>query len=144
MPCGRRTNLTECTLCQATDLGCKPVVNPTGDDAVLIVDLAIPESPKIVATLKLENSIVGPPVNLAISPNGAIALVADAMTVAEDNGVRAIGHYAGGFGGAGADGSGRRRKQASVQPVKRHGELPPNGSHRNNVPTGDRYRVGLR
>ncbi len=60
----------------ATDAQGKPVVNPTGNDAVLIVDLAKPEDPKIVASLPLENSIVGPPVNLAISPNGAIALVA--------------------------------------------------------------------
>src|SRR3984957_11332395 len=71
-----------------TDAQGKTIVNPTGDDAVLVVDLANPESPKIVATLKLENSIVGPPVNLAISPNGSIALVADSMTVAEDNGAR--------------------------------------------------------
>ncbi len=66
----------------------KPIVNPTGNDSVLIVDVAKPEEPKIVATLKLENSIVGPPVNLAISPNGAIALVADSMTVVDDNGAR--------------------------------------------------------
>jgi DNA-binding beta-propeller fold protein YncE len=66
----------------------KPMVNPTGNDAVLIVDLAKPEEPKIVASLPLENSIVGPPVNLAISPNGSIALVADSMTVAEENGTR--------------------------------------------------------
>jgi DNA-binding beta-propeller fold protein YncE len=66
----------------------KPVVNPTGNDAVLIVDLAKPEAPKIVASLPLENSIVGPPVNLAIAPNGSIALVADSMTVTEENGVR--------------------------------------------------------
>lgn len=71
-----------------TDAQGKPMVNPTGNDAVLIVDLANPEAPKIVASLPLENSIVGPPTNLAISPTGAIALVADSMTVAEDNGVR--------------------------------------------------------
>jgi DNA-binding beta-propeller fold protein YncE len=71
-----------------TDAQGKPMVNPTGNDAVLIVDLAKPEDPKIVASLPLENSIVGPPVNLDISPNGAIALVADSMTVAEDNGIR--------------------------------------------------------
>jgi DNA-binding beta-propeller fold protein YncE len=71
-----------------TDAQGKPVVNPTGKDAVLIVDIAKPEDPKIVATLPLENSIVGPPTNLAISPNGSIALVADSMTVAEDNGTR--------------------------------------------------------
>ncbi len=71
-----------------TDAQGKPVVNPTGNDTVLIVDVADPEAPKIVATLPLENSIVGPPTNLAISPNGAIALVADSMTVAEENGTR--------------------------------------------------------
>ena len=71
-----------------TDPQGKPIVNPTGSDEVLIVDLVNPEAPKIVAALKLENSVVGPPVNLDISPNGAIALVADSMTVAEDNGVR--------------------------------------------------------
>ena len=71
-----------------TDAQGKMVVNPTGNDAVLIVDLAKPEDPKIVASLPLENSIVGPPVNLDIAPNGSIALVADSMTVAEDNGVR--------------------------------------------------------
>ena len=71
-----------------TDPQGKPIVNPTGADEVLIVDLANPEAPKIVAALKLENSVVGPPTNLAISPTGAIALVADSMTVTEDNGVR--------------------------------------------------------
>jgi len=64
----------------------KPVVNPTGKDTVQIIDLAQPEAPKIVATLPLENSIVGPPTNLAISPDGRIALVADSMTVVQDNG----------------------------------------------------------
>ena len=66
----------------------KVVVQPTGKDTVVILDLAKPEAPKVVATLPLENSIVGPPVNLAISPNGSIALVADSMTVAEENGTR--------------------------------------------------------
>jgi DNA-binding beta-propeller fold protein YncE len=71
-----------------TDAQGKPIVNPTGKDTILIVDVAKPEDPKVVATLPLENSIVGPPTNLAISPNGSIALVADSMTVAEENGVR--------------------------------------------------------
>jgi DNA-binding beta-propeller fold protein YncE len=66
------------------------VVNPTGKDTIAILDLAKPEAPKIVATLPLENSIVGPQVNLAISPNGSIALVADSMTVAEENGTRKL------------------------------------------------------
>ncbi len=71
-----------------TDAQGKPMVNATGNDAVLIVDLANPEAPKIAASLPLENSIVGPPTNLAISPKGTIALVADSMTVTEDNGAR--------------------------------------------------------
>jgi DNA-binding beta-propeller fold protein YncE len=73
-----------------TDAQGKPVVNPTGKDTVIIVDLAKPEEPKIVATLPLENSIAGPPTNLAISPDGSIALVADSMTVIEENGVRKL------------------------------------------------------
>jgi DNA-binding beta-propeller fold protein YncE len=73
------------------DAAGNPVVNPTGHDAVLIVDLAKPEDPKIVASLPLENSIVGPPTNLAISPNGSIALVADSITVTQENGVNKAG-----------------------------------------------------
>lgn len=73
-----------------TDAQGKPVVNPTGNDTVVIFDLAKPEDPQPVASLKLENSIVGPPVNLAISPNGSIALVADSMTVIEDNDTRKL------------------------------------------------------
>ena len=73
-----------------TDAQGKPTVNATGNDTVLIVDVGEPEAPKIVATLPLENSIVGPPTNLAISPNGNIALVADSMTVSEENGTRKL------------------------------------------------------
>lgn len=64
----------------------KPIISPTGKDNVQIIDLAKPMAPKIVATLPLENSIVGPPVNLAIAPDDSIALVADSMTVVQDNG----------------------------------------------------------
>ena len=51
---------------------------------MLIVDLADPESPKIVATLPLKNSIVGPPINLDIDPIGIVALVSDSVDVAKD------------------------------------------------------------
>jgi DNA-binding beta-propeller fold protein YncE len=64
----------------------KPLVLPTGKDTVQIIDVAKPEEPKIVATLNLENSIVGPPTNLAIAPDNSIALVADSMTTMDDNG----------------------------------------------------------
>jgi DNA-binding beta-propeller fold protein YncE len=59
----------------------KPILSPPGKDSVLIVDLADPENPKIVANLPLKNSVVGPPVNLDIDPSGSIALVADSIDV---------------------------------------------------------------
>ena len=52
----------------------KPVLSPPGKDSVLIVDLANPEEPKIVANLPLKNSVVGPPVSLDIDPTGTIAI----------------------------------------------------------------------
>jgi DNA-binding beta-propeller fold protein YncE len=62
----------------------KVVLAPAGKDQVLIVDLADPESPKIVASLPLKNSVVGPPVNVAIDPTGTVALVADSIDVTKD------------------------------------------------------------
>jgi DNA-binding beta-propeller fold protein YncE len=62
----------------------KVILSAPGKDSVLIVDLANPESPKIVASLPLKNSIVGPPVNLDIDPTGSIALVADSVDVVKD------------------------------------------------------------
>jgi DNA-binding beta-propeller fold protein YncE len=62
----------------------KTILAAPGKDSVLIVDLAKPEDPKIVATLPLENSVVGPPVNVDIDPNGSIALVANSVDVVKD------------------------------------------------------------
>lgn len=62
----------------------KPVLSAPGKDQVLIVDLASPETPKIVAALPLKNSVVGPPVNVAIDPSGTMALVADSVDVVKD------------------------------------------------------------
>lgn len=62
----------------------KTLLSPAGKDSVLIVDLANPESPKIVATLPLKNSVVGPPVNVDIDPTGSVALVADSVDVVKD------------------------------------------------------------
>src|SRR3954467_8270476 len=62
----------------------KPVLSAPGKDSVLIVDLADPENPKIIATLPLKNSIVGPPVNLDIDPTGSVALVADSVDVTKE------------------------------------------------------------
>jgi DNA-binding beta-propeller fold protein YncE len=62
----------------------KTVLSLPGKDQVLIVDLADPENPKIAATLALENSVVGPPVNVDIDPSGSIALVANSVDVVKD------------------------------------------------------------
>jgi hypothetical protein len=50
----------------------------------LIVDLANPLRPNIVANIPIKNSVVGPPVNVDIDPTGSIALVADAVNVIKD------------------------------------------------------------
>ena len=60
------------------------ILSPPGKDSVVILDLADPEAPKIVATLPLKNSIVGPPVNLAIDPTNSIALVADSVDITKE------------------------------------------------------------
>src|ERR1700735_4559529 len=64
----------------------KTIFAAPGKDSVLIVDLANPENPKIVATLPLANSVVGPPVNVDIDPTGSVALVADSVDVVKDGG----------------------------------------------------------
>jgi DNA-binding beta-propeller fold protein YncE len=62
----------------------KPVLSPAGKDSVLIVDLADPLNPKIVANLPLKNSVIGPPVNLDIDPTGSVALVADSVNLIKE------------------------------------------------------------
>jgi DNA-binding beta-propeller fold protein YncE len=61
-----------------------PVLHPAGKDSVVILDLADPKNPKVVASLPLKNSVIGPPVNLAIDPTNSIALVADSIDVTKD------------------------------------------------------------
>jgi DNA-binding beta-propeller fold protein YncE len=55
-----------------------------GKDAVSVVDISSPETPKIVANLPLMNSVFGPPVNLAITPDGKLAIVANSMDWQKD------------------------------------------------------------
>ncbi len=65
----------------------KPQFFPPGKDSVTIVDIGSdPANPRIVASLPLMNSIFGPPTNLAITPNGQIALVANSMDWVQDGG----------------------------------------------------------
>src|ERR1700738_4277022 len=62
----------------------KRILFPAGKDSVVILDLTNPENPKIVANLPMKNSVVGPPVNVAIDPTNSIALVADSVDVVKD------------------------------------------------------------
>jgi YVTN family beta-propeller protein len=62
----------------------KPVLSLPGKDTVTIVDISDRTKPRIVANLPIENSIFGPPTNLAITPDNKLALVANSMDVAKD------------------------------------------------------------
>src|ERR1700758_3651581 len=57
----------------------KTVNQPPGKDTVSIIDIHDPIKPRIVANLSLMNTIIGPPVNLAITPDQHLALVANSL-----------------------------------------------------------------
>jgi DNA-binding beta-propeller fold protein YncE len=62
----------------------KQVRRPPGKDSVAIVDISSPEAPKIVANLPLMNTIIGPPTNLAITPDQKLAIVANSVDWQKD------------------------------------------------------------
>ena len=65
----------------------KPVLGAPGQDTVSIIDIGTdPLAPKIVVNLPLANTIFGPPVNLAITPDESLALVANSMNIVEEAG----------------------------------------------------------
>jgi DNA-binding beta-propeller fold protein YncE len=55
-----------------------------GNDAVLVVDISDPVKPKIRASLPLTNSLLGPPTNLQITPDGKLGLVANSVNNVQD------------------------------------------------------------
>ncbi len=60
-------------------------LQPPGNDLVAVVDIGTdPENPKIVARLPLMNSVVGPPTNLMMTPDGSLALVANSLDWVQD------------------------------------------------------------
>ncbi len=61
------------------DANGKPILREPGHDTLSIVDTAKPAAPRVIATIPLMNSIIGPPTNLAVSPSRDIALVANAV-----------------------------------------------------------------
>jgi DNA-binding beta-propeller fold protein YncE len=69
------------------DEGGKMMTSPADKDAVVVIDIADRLNPKIVATLPLVNSVFGPPTNLAVTPDGSLALVANSMNWVQDAGV---------------------------------------------------------
>ena len=72
---------------QSWDQSGKAIVSPPGRDTVSIIDIGTdPLAPKIIANLPLANTIVGPPVNLAITPDESLALVANSLNVVEEGG----------------------------------------------------------
>ena len=58
-----------------------------GTDQVLVLDVTDAKAPKVRATLDLSNSLLGPPNNLGITPDGHLGLVASSVThVAQGDG----------------------------------------------------------
>lgn len=71
---------------QTWDENGKPVFLPQGKDTVSIIDISDRTKPRIIANLPMKNSVTGPPVNVAISPDQSLALVADSLQSVQDNG----------------------------------------------------------
>ena len=60
----------------------KAIYMPPGKDTISFIDIGNRENLKILTNLALENSILGPPTNVAVS--GEIALVANSVTQTKD------------------------------------------------------------
>src|SRR5260221_2631182 len=69
---------------QTWDAAGKQVNHPPGNDTVSIIDIKDRTKPRIVASLPLMNTVVGPPVNLAITPDQQLALVANSLDWVKD------------------------------------------------------------
>ena len=55
-----------------------------GTDQLLVLDVSNPGLPKIRATLDLSNSLLGPPTNLQITPDGRLGLLASSVVHTAD------------------------------------------------------------
>ena len=72
---------------QSWDAAGKAVIGAPGRDTVSVIDIGTdPLAPKIIVNLPLANTIVGPPTNLAITPDASLALVANSMNVVQEGG----------------------------------------------------------
>jgi len=69
-----------------TDAGAL-VLAPQGRDTVSVIDIGSdPLAPRTLVNLPLVNSIFGPPVNLAITPDESLALVANSVNIVDEAG----------------------------------------------------------
>jgi DNA-binding beta-propeller fold protein YncE len=64
---------------QGWDENAKPILREPSKDTLSVLDISKPDAPQITATIPLINSVVGPPTNLAVTPAGDIAFVANSM-----------------------------------------------------------------
>jgi DNA-binding beta-propeller fold protein YncE len=64
----------------------KVIMQPAGHDTLSIVDISKPADLRIIATIPIDNTIAGPPTNLAITPKGDLALVANSLNGVEKDG----------------------------------------------------------
>src|ERR1700738_4875124 len=64
---------------QGWDENAKPIFREPGKDTLTVIDISKPDTPQIASSIPLMNSVVGPPINLAITPSGDLALVANSL-----------------------------------------------------------------
>lgn len=50
-----------------------------GHDQVMFFDIKYPAKPRLIGTLDLENSVLGPPTNVAVTPDQSLALIANSV-----------------------------------------------------------------
>jgi DNA-binding beta-propeller fold protein YncE len=60
------------------------VNGPPGKDSIVVMDISNPAKPRIRASLPLMNSLLGPPTNLQITPDGKLGLVANSVVMNQD------------------------------------------------------------
>ena len=61
-----------------TDAG-QMVVGPPGKDTLSIIDISKRAKPRILANLPLINTLVGPPTNLAVTPDQTLAILVNSL-----------------------------------------------------------------
>jgi DNA-binding beta-propeller fold protein YncE len=60
------------------------IVAPPGKDTVSIIDIGNRTKPRIIANLPLINTLVGPPTNLAVTPDQTLAIVVNSLDDVQD------------------------------------------------------------